>query len=170
MIKFVFAAIWICAVTIGAVFYSFQTTQAKQNETPPAPFFGGLDFVRTDIITVPVVKDSGVRGYFLARLVYTVEPEKLKSLSMPAEVLFVDQVYDHLYANPQIDWTDRKSVDLDAFKTSLRDSINERVGDKLIHEVMIEQVDFLSKAEIRDNALRRRIGPAENETPAATAH
>ena len=35
MIKFIVAAIWICAVTIGAVFYSFQMAGAKHE--PPEP-------------------------------------------------------------------------------------------------------------------------------------
>lgn len=159
MIKFVLAALWISAASIGAVFYSFERSQADaQAEAKPA-FFGGLDYVRTDIISVPVVREGGVKGYFLARLAYAVEPEKLEALSVPADILMVDEIYDYLYANPQIDYTSRDNIDLDAFKTGVRESINERVEDTLVHEVLIEQVDYLSKDEIRDNTLRRRTEP-----------
>ncbi|MCT7377549.1 hypothetical protein [Chelativorans salis] len=161
MFKFLLVAVWVSAATLGAVFYSFQTSQAARNATPPPPFFGGLDYVRTQVISVPVVKNGQVDGYFLARLVFTAEPEKLKALSLPADVLLVDELYSYLYANPQIDFTDRNGVDLEALRNGIRDSINERTGEKLVHEVMVEQVDYLSKAEIRDNAIRRRIGPAE---------
>ena len=76
MIKFVAAAIWLCAVTIGAVFYSFQNASAKIDAPAPPPLLGGLDYIKTDIVSVPVLKDGHVNGYFLTRLVDTVEPEK----------------------------------------------------------------------------------------------
>ena len=170
MIKFVLAGIWLCAVTVGAVFFSFQSPAAKAVAEPEPASFGGLDYIKTEIISVPVVRDSAIQGYFLTRLVYTVDPAKLQKLSVPAESLIVDQVYTYLYSNPQIDFSVDDSLDLDAFRAGIRDSVNARVEDKLVHEVLIEQVDFLSKAEIRDNSLRRRAeAPAvpAKATPAA---
>ncbi|WEX08335.1 hypothetical protein [Chelativorans sp. AA-79] len=159
MFKFVLAAIWISAATLGAVLYSFQMSQARGNAEPAPPFFGGLDYVRTGVMSVPVVKNGRVDGYFLARLVYTVEPAKMKALSLPANLLLLDQLHSYLYGNPQIDFSDKEHVDLDALRGGIRDSINARVGDKLVHEVLVEQIDYLSKADIRDNAIRRRLGP-----------
>lgn len=162
MIKFIGAAIWICAVTIGAVIYSFQSSSAKApnaaaNTHTEATLLGGLDYVKTEVISVPVLKKDGIEGYFLGRFVYTVEPEKVKKLVVPAEAIIVDEVYSYLYANPLADFTRVDTLDLDAFRNGIRDSINKRVGEKLVHEVMIEQIDFLSKAEIRDSALRRKV-------------
>lgn len=163
MIRFVLAAVWICAATVGAVVYSYQSSQARQNEAPPAPFFGGMSPVKTGVISVPVLKDGAVTGYFLTRLAYTADPDEIDKLTVPAETLLVDQIYTYLFANPQIDWSDKKSVDLEAFKKGVRDAINKNVGKDLIHNILIEQVDYLSKAEIRDNAFRRRLGPNDEE-------
>ena len=59
MIKFIAAAIWICAATLGAVFYSFQMSAAKPaTEEAAKPLLGGLDYVKTDVISVPV---EGIR-------------------------------------------------------------------------------------------------------------
>lgn len=156
MIKFAFAAIWIGAVALGSAYYSFN--QAKESQEGPSEptLFGGLDYVRTGIVSIPLFKDGQVYGYFLSRLVYTIEPEKLKALTVPAEALIVDQLYAYLYANPDIEFHDRDALDLSLIKDGIRDGINERVGDKLVHDVLIEQVDFLSKTEIRDNTMRRR--------------
>ena len=157
VIKFIAAAIWICAVTIGAVFYSFQTASAKLDAPAPPPLLGGLDYIKTEIVSVPVLKDGRVDGYFLTRLVYTVEPEKMAKLSVPAEALIIDQVYSYVFGNPQLDFVNHETLDLDAFRAGIRESINKRVGEDLIHEVLIEQVDFLSKDEIRDNTIRRKL-------------
>jgi hypothetical protein len=157
VIKFVAAAIWICAVTIGAMVYSFQSASAKMDAPAPPPLLGGLDYVKTDIVSVPVLHEGQVRGYFLTRLVYTVEPEKMAKLSVPAEALIVDQVYSYVYGNPDLDFINHDTLDLDIFRAGIRSKINEKVGEDLIHDVLVEQVDFLSKDEIRDNTIRRRM-------------
>lgn len=157
MIKFAVAALWLCAVAVGAMFYSFQTASAKVDAPSPPPLLGGLDNIKTEIVSVPVMRDGAVAGYFLTRLVYAVQPEKLAKLSVPAEALIVDQVYSYVYGNPDLDFVDHASLDLDAFRAGIRSKINEKVGEDLVHEVLVEQVDFLSKEEIRDNTIRRRL-------------
>lgn len=179
MIKFIAAALWICAVTLGAVFYSFQAAGQRGVGEPPKPMLGGLDYVKSDMISVPLLRDGKIDGYFLTKLVYTVEPAEIKKLSIPAQALMTDQVYSYLYTNPQIDFTKKESIDLDAFRNSIRDTINARVGVDLVHDVLVDQVNFLSKDEIRDNALRRRKDSGETaeamtkpfqSAPAAPAH
>lgn len=156
MIKFVVSALWISAATVGAVFWSFQNS-GKSDEAAPAPaLFGGLDYVKTDIITVPVVRDAKVDGYFIARLVFTAEAARLNKLSVPATALITDEVYSYLYSTPQIDFTGQAPINIDKFRQGVRDAVNARAGEKLIHEVLVEQVDFLTKDEIRNHPHRRR--------------
>ncbi|WP_315925421.1 hypothetical protein [Mesorhizobium sp. SP-1A] len=174
MIKFIVAALWICAVTVGSVFYSFQTAGERKEETSK-PMLGGLDYVSTNMISVPVIRDSAVQGYFLSKLVYTVEPAEAAKLSVPAPALITDEVYSYLYDNPQIDFTQTATLDLDGFRNGLRDAINRRIGTQLVHDVLIDQVSYLSQDEIRDNAIRRRKSGASAAkdagagTPAAPA-
>lgn len=169
MIKFIVAAVWICAVTVGAVLYSFQASQARQGEAPPPAFFGGQDYIHMEVISVPVVGDGHVTGYFLARLAYMADAEEVQKLTVPPKLLFVDGLYSYLYANPQIDWSDKKAFDLAAFKTNIKEAINKKVGAQLIKDVMVEQVDYLSKDEIRDNSERRHLGLEATPSPQTKA-
>lgn len=166
MIKFVLAAIWICAVSVGAVLYSFQSSQARSTSAPPPAFFGGLDHISTDLVSVPLVKNGTVEGYFLTRLSYSIDSQQLKTLTVPVNAVLVDEIYSYLYANPQIDYSKSGAFDIGAFRDGLRESINERVGSKLIHDVFIEQADYLTKSEIRSNTAPRRIGSDKAATPA----
>jgi hypothetical protein len=160
MIKFAAAALWICAATVGAVFYSYQVAGQDPSETTK-PLLGGLDYVDSDIISVPLIRDAAVQGYFLTKLVFTADPSQLKKLSVPAKALLADHVYSYLYSNPQLDFTRTSTLDLDAFRKNIRDSVNERVGAELVHDVLVDQVNFLSRDEIRDNAVKRRQSSAE---------
>lgn len=168
MFRFAAAALWICAVTVGAVFYSFQTSAERDGE-PPRPLLGGLDYVSTDMISVPLIKESAIQGYFLTKLVYTADPAELAKLSVPAPALITDEVYSFLYANPQIDFSQQKTIDLDNFRKSVRDAINARVGSNLINEVLIDQLSYLSQEDIRDNAIKRRRGATSSAAKSAAA-
>ena len=157
LIKFIAAAIWICAVTLGAVFYSFQSAGAKGDAAPPLPLLGGLDYIKADIVSVPVMKQGHIDGYFLTRLVYMVEPAEMAKLSAPPESLIADEVYSYIYGNPQLDFEKHDTIDLDAYRKGLKEQINKHVGADFVQDVLVEQVDYLSKDEIRDNAIRRRM-------------
>ncbi|HWK67473.1 MAG TPA: hypothetical protein VNS34_21300 [Rhizobiaceae bacterium] len=166
MIKFIVAALWLCGVTVGAIFFSFsQEGQKTAAAEAPAPFFGGLDYVKADLISVPLIRNARVDGYVLAQLVYTAEPQELRKLSVPIQNLLADQAYSFIYADPAFDMA---KFDLAGFKTGLRDSINKRVGSQLIHEVLIEQIDYLPKTDIRNKNPQRFPIPERDPEPPAT--
>jgi len=169
VIKFIVAALWIVAATLGAVFYSFQAAASLPPAEDKKPMLGGLDYVKTDVISVPLLKGERVEGYFLTRLVYTVEPKQVAKMSIPVASLLTDQVYSYLYGNPQIDFTQYDKIDLDAFRNGIRDSINQRIGDKMVQEVLVEQIDFLTPDDVRDNAVRKRSAAAEAAKSAEAA-
>lgn len=180
VIKFIGAAVWICAATIGAVFFAFQSAGAKPEKAADTAetMMGGLDYVKTDVISVPVIRQSAVQGYFLARLVYVVDPREMKKLTVPADALITDIVYSYVYSSPTVDFTKTEMLDLDAFRNGVRGTINDRVKQDLVQDVLVEQVDYLSKDDIRDNAVKRHKkvsdpvagqddhAPAESEAPA----
>lgn len=163
MIKLMVAALWISIATTGALLFSFHWAQAPHDTSEQAelPSFKGLDFVRTGIISVPVFEKGRVHGYFLTRLVFTAKAARLAQLKLPAEALLADQVYTHLYANPQIDFTHRDDLDVDAFRAGIRDGVNQRIGEELIHEVLIEQVDYLPKDQVGSSSIRNAAAAQE---------
>ena len=171
MIRFIVAAVWLCGVTLGALFFAFSSAKdgGDAEAAQAAPHFGGLDYVKTDVISVPIVKGGAVDGYFLARFVYTVDPVRKAQMSVPADALLADEVFTYVYGNPLFDFSETGKVDMDGFRNGLMETVNARVGEKLIHEVLVEQVDYLSKQEIRDNAVRRRSAAPAAPAPAIPA-
>jgi len=156
MIKFVVAALWISIATTGAILFSFQWASApgEDSASADATAFKGLDYVQTGVMSVPVFDRGRVHGYFLARLVFTAEGTRLAQLKLPAEALLADQLYTHLFDNPQIDFTSRDNLDIDAFRESIRTGVNQRLGEDLIREVLVQQVDYLPKNETQPTSLR----------------
>ncbi len=157
MIKLMVAALWISIATTGAMVYSFHSAQQDEDAAAAdaeATAFKGLDYVRTGVISVPVFDKGKVHGYFLARLVFTAEGKRLAQLKLPAEALLTDQVYSHLYGHPEIDFTKREALNVDAFREAIRTGVNGRLGEDLIHEILVEQVDYLPKETVGSSSVR----------------
>ncbi|GLS38165.1 hypothetical protein GCM10010869_37590 [Mesorhizobium tianshanense] len=72
-----------------------------------------------------------------------------------------DQVYSYPYSNRRIDFTKKETIDLDAFRKAIRDTINTRVGADLVHEVLIDQVNF----PVQGRNPRQRHSPSPRRTP-----
>lgn len=157
MIRFVAAALWIIIATTGAILVSFQLGSGSDEaaaEAAAPDAFHGLDYVQTGVISVPVFDKGRVHGYFLARLVFTAEGTRLAQLKLPAEALLTDQVYTQLYASPEVDFTRRDAIDIDAFREAIRAGVNERIGEPLIREVLVQQVDYLPKGDAGSSSMR----------------
>lgn len=167
MIKLVIAALWISAATTGAVLFSFQWAQPKPEVEVAPGAFGGLDYVKSGIISVPLLESGAVKGYFLARLVYTAESRRLSEVRLPVDALLSDAVYSHLYANPQIDFAQRDTIDLDALRAGIRGAINARIGEDLVQDVLVEQLDYLAKNEVQATTIRAaNMQPRAPQQPA----
>lgn len=174
MIKTLAIGIWICAVALGSVYFSVQISNTKESVEPDPAMFGGLETIRGEVISIPVISSGAVQGYFLTRLSYTVDPLKTAKLSIPVNELITDVLYTALVGEPVIDFPDIEVFDLEAFKTHIRESLNERVGEELFHDVIVEQIDFLSKEDIRSNAqqgrsLKNNASESQAAPPAAAA-
>lgn len=151
MIKLVVSGIWICALSLASVYFSMQMAAGKADGKAPAPFLGGLDYVRGDVISIPVISGGAVHGYFLARLVYTADPADLAELSVPPKDLITDELYTFLVGNHVINFPQMDNFDLDAFRKGIRDALNKRIGKEVFHDVLVEQIDYLTKKDIRAN-------------------
>jgi len=151
MIKLLITGVWICGVALASVYFSVQLANKKEVVEPPSEMFGGLETIRGEVTSIPVISSGAVQGYFLTRLSYTVDPERVAALTIPVPDLITDALYTALVGEPLIDFPDMERFDLESFKTHIRDSLNERVGETVFHDVIVEQIDFLSKEDIRSN-------------------
>lgn len=156
MIKMLVTGVWVCAVALAAVYFSVQVTNKEESTEPEPPMFGGLETIRGEVTSIPVISSGAVQGYFLTRLSYTLDPLKAEKLTIPVEELITDALYTALVGEPVIDFPDIERFDLEVFKAHIRDSLNQRVGEELFHDVIVEQIDFLSKEDIRSNVQQGR--------------
>ncbi len=169
MIKLLVTGVWICGVALASVYFSVQTANQKEEVEPDPAMFGGLETLRGEIISIPVIRDGAVQGYFLTRLSYTIDPEKVIKLTIPVPDMVTDALYTALVGEQVIDFTGERKFDLEAFKTQVKETLNNRLGEIVFHDVIVEQIDYLSKADIRTNMSRGNFDINKGEPLGETA-
>jgi hypothetical protein len=151
MIKLVLTGVWVCLVTLASVYVSIQVATRKDDPGPPPGLLGGYETVRGEMTSIPVISDGAVQGYFLTRLSYTVDKVKAQLLAIPPAELVNDVLYSELVGNQVIDFTTMKKFDLERFRSEIKTALNARIGEDVFHDIIIEQIDYLSKDDIRSN-------------------
>lgn len=157
MVKTILVGIWVIAVLGGTSwFFANAASQASNtDEGPKAAYFGGLDYIKVDTLVIPSVRENAIHGYFVLDAVYTMKESKKSEVSIPIEYLLKDILTEFIYGNTDIDANRLEKFDKRKFQTEMVAAINEKLGEKVVYEVLIQKFDFISKEEIRDIQIRR---------------
>ncbi|MGO4480565.1 hypothetical protein [Rhizobium pisi] len=151
MIKLVLTGIWVCAITLVSVYFSVYLA------TAPAPAAtdskqGALELVKGETITVPIIGDGAVTGYFLGRVSFMMNKDMLKGVTLPLAEMTTDELFSLLVGNKMVDIAHVKAFDPKAFREEVKKGMNERLGGEYVAEVMLEQLDYLSKEDVKENS------------------
>ncbi|SCB61026.1 hypothetical protein GA0061105_114103 [Rhizobium aethiopicum] len=151
MVKLVLTGIWVCAITLASVYFSVYLA------TAPAPAVtdskqSALELVKGEMITVPVISDGAVTGYFISRISFMMNKDMMKGVTLPLAEMTTDQLFSLLVGNKMVDLAHIKSFDPKAFREEIKKGMNERLGGEYVADVMLEQLDYLSKQEIKQNS------------------
>lgn len=152
MIKLVATGVWICLVTIASSYAAtlWQTETAPEEEVDK--LFGGLESVKTSLISVPVIARGTIEGYVLAQFVFTIKSSLLKRMSVKPDVYLLDSAFRAIYTGEPSVLRGAKKQDLQALTTAIKSRVNERLGKEFVDEVLIVRYNYLRKDEVRDGA------------------
>jgi len=149
MLKFVGVAIWSCAVTLAAGYASVTWQLGQVPSKNEEKLFGGLDYVKTDTISVPVISEGEIKGYVIAQFVFTIEAKLLKRMSVKPNAFLLDEAFKTIYAGDIINFRKIEKQDLPRLAKLIAGNVNKRFGAKFVEDVLIEQLNYVPIAEIR---------------------
>ena len=159
MLKLLLTGLWVCVITLGAVYASVQINKPAPPVDEAAKKKEMEELVRGESITIPVISEGAITGYFLGRVSFMMDKEKIKGVKLPMTELTTDELFTLLIGNKMVDLSKPGAFDLEKFRSNIKDSLNKKLGDGLVAEVLVEQLDYLSKEDIRNNASRGNKNP-----------
>jgi hypothetical protein len=155
MVRYLFIGVWAILIAIGGVYGGLMWSSNNALNAEDDEFLPGMDYVKTAAITVPIVRDNKVQGYVLAQLVYTVDAHQKKSLPVPLDVFLLDEAFRTIYGSTTIDFEKLEKYDLTEFTGGILKNVNSRFKSKLVHEVLIEQLNFITMDMVRNKLVQR---------------
>ena len=150
MIKTLIAGLWACIVTLAAAYaaVSWQANSATV-EHEPERLYGGIETVRTRMISVPVIRSGAIQGYVMAQFSFTAEAKTLKQLSLKADVVVLDEAFKAIYGEDTLDFRKMKPQDLAGMAKRIVEGSNQRFGTKIIEDAFIQEFSYVTKDSIR---------------------
>lgn len=159
MIRLIATGLWICLVTVLS---SYAATLWKTETRPEAEvdkLFGGLELVKTSMISVPIVSSNAVDGYVLAQFTFTMKSDVLKKMSVKPDVFLLDAAFRTIYGSDAAAMRGSKKQDLQAVTAAVKSKVNERFGQQFVEDVLIERFAFVPKSETRNGAELMKNAP-----------
>ncbi|MFD1745990.1 hypothetical protein ACFSE1_11010 [Rhizobium helianthi] len=155
MVKLILTGLWVCIVTLGAVFFSVQMSKPKPPVDEAAQLRDKSELVKGESINIPMLKDGAVQGYFITRISFMMDKEKIKGVNLPLTEMMTDELFTLLVGNKMVDLSNTGGFDLQAFRNAIKQKLNERFQEEYVLDVLVEQLDYLSKDDIRANGERQ---------------
>ncbi|HRO50521.1 MAG TPA: hypothetical protein PLW75_10320 [Hyphomicrobium sp.] len=148
MIKLLATGLWASIVTLGAVFGVLEWQKNAQTAAG-AEAEVKLEEYRTKAINVPIIGNGAIQGYMVAQFVFTVDAVAMRKLAIDPEIYVLDEAFKTIYAGEQINFQNMKKQDLPALAKALADNVNGRFGLPIVQDVLIDQLSYIPKNEMR---------------------
>lgn len=149
MMKILAAGLWMSCTMLAsgyatASFIAAQNQTGNQEETA----FVGLDYETLKPVNVPILFEGALQGYVVAKLVFTADGETLRKLPVPPHPFLVDEAFRALYADETLDFRDLERYDLDSLTEHLKKVTNQRIGQKVVQDVLVEEFNYFDKDDV----------------------
>jgi flagellar basal body-associated protein FliL len=155
MVKIILIGLWAAATALGSFYGVLVWKSGSTVKVESEALFSSLERVKTDVISVPMISDGQVQGYVLARFVYLADSKKLKELSVKPDVILIDDAFRIIYESPVSDFRRIEKYDLAKLSKRLKDSVNKRLGETIIKDVLVDSINYVARSEIRYKGLKQ---------------
>ncbi|NTS33716.1 hypothetical protein HQ945_20875 [Phyllobacterium sp. BT25] len=148
MIRIAIIGLWICGVALGSLYFAVWQNSATASVAPKTGEVV-LDDGKTDVFSVPVIIDNAVHGYVVTQFAYTLDKSVKASVTVPVSYFINDEIFSQFYGQYS-DVKDVQQVKFDDVKKSIIDRVNAHFPQPLLKDLLVEQFNYISSKEIRN--------------------
>ncbi|TCT07957.1 hypothetical protein [Aquabacter spiritensis] len=172
MMRLISIGLWVCVVALlssyGAAYWAAGAASSKSDSAHP----GGLEYRRTPAVTVPMIIDGSVRGYVIAKLIFTADTAALHALRIEPQSFVTSAAFDEIYTNGRMDTSKLSKYNLKEMLDNIKSNVNKKFNGDVIQDVLVDSINYIDKNDIRK--MSEITAPAGRgdaaEKPAKSAH
>ncbi len=156
MIKTLLIGLWVCIVALGSSYFFVQMNNSSAAHVAPEAEAEVIEFIKTDMVSVPVIRQGKVQGYLVAQLSFAVNKTETKKLPFEPTPYLVDVAYRALYENSAIDFSQLQPQDLTLLAKKIAEGANAKLGSEVVKDVLMNEINYVPRDEVRTNWVRKK--------------
>lgn len=149
MIRNIVAGFWICGVALASCYGVASYAVGNPSPSQKANNLVGLQYKKLPPMNVPIIAEGVVKGYVVANMVFTADAETLRSLSVPVDAFIQDEAFRYIYSDPSLDFNKLSRYNVSRMINDVVANVNKRLGSDIVKEILVENINFVDKSDIR---------------------
>ena len=150
MVKTVGLGVWAIVIALiagymAATWNTGATVDMVRAEVAPS----GLETRHPAAITVPMISEGKLRGYVVAKVVFTADAAALRDAPIDPQPFVTDEAFRHIYTDGKVEFDHLAKYNLDKITGDIRDAVNKRLGTDLIKDVLIEELNYVDAEQLK---------------------
>jgi hypothetical protein len=151
MLRLVAIGVWVILVTAGATYGSVYLAQSGAGESSTEEPDLGLEELKSEMTSVPVMRNGDIAGYLIVQLSFAADRRLLAERKLDPMPFMMDAAFRVIFASTDVDFRRLRGKDLDALTAAIAKEANARIGSDLVKHVLLQQLNFVKKEDIRTN-------------------
>lgn len=162
MIRFIIIGIWVCVVALGSTYAAAYWVTGAESAKTDEPYLSGLEYRRLPVVTVPMVIDGSVKGYVLAKLVFTADASLLRKMSIDPSIFAVNAAFQEIYVNGRVEGGKMSKYNLPEMLERIRQETNAHLKGDVVREVLVDSLNYVDRTDLRSGP-PPGVNPADGE-------
>lgn len=150
MLKLVLVGVWVILVTAAATFGSVYLGKSKSGETGKPPDLG-VEEITSEMTSVPIIRGGGVAGYVVFQLSFAADRALLDQKKLDPVPFLKDATFRVIFTSTETDFRRLKADDLNKLTNAIAEEANRRLGQPLVRQVLLQQLNYVPRDDIRTN-------------------
>jgi hypothetical protein len=155
VIKTLFLGIWVCVIALGSSYFSSQMHSGNANGATDKGKNAPVEFIKSDMISVPVIRSGKLQGYVVAQFTFAVDSSEITKLSFEPTPFLIDSAFRTLYDNLTIDFSKLQQQDLTELAAKVVESANKKIGAPIAKDVLLNDINYVARDEVRTNWVKK---------------
>jgi hypothetical protein len=154
MIKIAGAGLWAVALMFASAYFTHDYRMAAAKKPEGEAAHASVEYLKTEMTSVPVIRKGTVQGYVVFQLTVALDEEKKKLAPLDPAPFVIDEAFRTIYAQSDIDFANIEKYEFTELLKGMTENINKRLGAPLVTDVLVQQLNYVDKKDIRTHWVR----------------
>ena len=151
MLKLAAIGVWVILVTAAATYGSVYLASNSGERAGTEEADLGVEELKSEMTSIPVMRNGDVSGYVILQLSFAADRRLLEERKLDPLPFMKDAAFRVIFAATDVDFQRLKGGDLENLTGAIVKEANAKIGAELVRHVLLQQLNFVNKDDIRTN-------------------